>query len=56
LDVKGKIKQRKYLVKWLHYAEDQSTWEPEENIPKAFILQFWRDREQGGDGPGAKGK
>lgn len=55
LDVKGKIKQRKYLVKWLHYAEDQSTWEPEENIPKAFILQFWRDREQGGDG-GAKGK
>jgi len=39
---KGKIQ---YYVKWLGYPEEQSTWEPEENIyDKSLVEMFEQSR------------
>ena len=36
-----------YNVKWLHFPETESTWEPESSIPK-FIQLYYKDRTKFG--------
>jgi len=40
LDVKGRGKNRKFLVKWLGYSNDFNTWEPEDALPSELVEDF----------------
>ena len=40
---KGKMQ---YKVKWLGYPEDQSTWEPEENILDKSLIEHFEHRQK----------
>mmetsp|Transcript_46552 Transcript_46552/g.91589 ORF Transcript_46552/g.91589 Transcript_46552/m.91589 type:complete len:144 (+) Transcript_46552:1183-1614(+) len=35
-------KKREYLVKWEGYTK--TTWEPESNLTKSLVAEFWRPR------------
>lgn len=35
-----------YLISWQDYPEEESTWEPEENIQDRTILAVWRVRKK----------
>lgn len=43
-----------YYVKWQGYSDNESTWEPEENLERAedLIQAFWAARQGGAGGGG----
>ena len=45
---KGKKKQLQYLVKWLGYGSEDSTWEPAENLENSprLLKEYWQRQEQ----------
>jgi len=35
-----------YLVKWFGYTLQESTWEPTENIPRHFIVNYYKRKKK----------
>jgi chromo domain-containing protein 1 len=37
--------KKRYLISWLNYPEERSTWEPRANIQDPAIVDLWKERK-----------
>lgn len=48
LDAKLEDKTVKYLIRWEGYTSDDDTWEPEGNLSKGIIKEYWDEALKSG--------
>lgn len=46
MGMKRKQVRRSYLVKWLGYGDEHNNWEPESNLTRACLQEYWDSKSQ----------